>query len=284
MARPLRIEYAGALYHITSRGNSRGRIFLSDHDKNTFLDTLHLVIKRYGWKCYAYCLMDNHYHLLIETPAPNLSLGMRLLNGSYTQCFNIQNKRTGHVFQGRFKAFVVEKQNYLMALSAYIVLNPVRAKIFRQPNDWQWSSYSATVGKVSAPEWLDTSYIMEQFGDTKKEAVAQYGRFVAEQAGQKSPCDDAVGQVFVGGETFLEEMRDKIAEKYDQIEIPRDQRHADRPALKGYFDGIKTKCERNDKIIKAHIKYGYKQAEIARHLGLHYVTVSKVINAERLKC
>src|SRR3989339_1029655 len=220
MARPLRIEYAGALYHITSRGNARGRIFLSDEDKNMFLRTVRLVVERYKWKCYAYCLMNNHYHLLIETTMPNLSLGMRQLNGVYTQFFNRKHKKTGHVFQGRYKAFIVEKQNYLMALSAYIVLNPVRAKMVCQPDDWQWSSYRATIGRELPPKWLDTGYIAEQFGASLRESIKRYQIFVAEQMGQKAPWGDVVGQVFMGGEAFMEDMGVKVAEKYNQIEIP----------------------------------------------------------------
>lgn len=278
MARPLRIEYAGALYHITSRGNARQRIFLSDEDFRMFLKTLNLVVKRYRWKCYAYCLMSNHYHLLIETPAPNLSLGMRQLNGVYTQSFNRKLKRAGHLFQGRFKAYVVEKQNYLMALSAYIVLNPLRAKLVKKLSDWQWSSYRSAIGKEPAPPWLDASYLVEQFGSSQKEAKYRYQLFVAEQSVQKSPWDDVTGQIFIGEQTFIEDMSVKAADKHNQIEIPQQQRYAGRPELTKLFAGAKTTAERNLKIIEAHIKYGYKQVEIARYLNLHYVTVSRAIN------
>jgi len=279
MARPLRIEYAGALYHITSRGNARGKIFLSDEDNRIFLNILRRVIERYGWKCYSYCLMQNHYHLLIETPAPNLSLGMRQLNGVYTQSFNHKHKKTGHVFQGRFKALVVEKQNYLLALSAYIVLNPVRAKIVNNPGDWEWSSYNAPIGKKPGHSWLCTSYIIEQFGASPKEARLNYQRFVADQAGRQSPWNGLVGQLFVGGSAFIEEMAAKVAGKHSQVEIPRQQRQPNRPELKDIFADAKTTSARNAKIVEAHIKHGYKQAAIAKHLNLHYVTVSRTITA-----
>jgi len=136
MARPLRIEYEGALYHITTRGNARAAIFLADEDRNLFLKTLSEVPIRYGWICHAYCLMPNHYHLLVETPSPNLSRGMQLLNGIYTQEFNRQHKRSGHLFQGRFKAILVEKESHLLELARYIVLNPVRAGMVTSIDDW----------------------------------------------------------------------------------------------------------------------------------------------------
>jgi len=113
MARPLRLEFAGAVYHLTSRGNARQKVFFTDDDRQLFLDTLAQVVSRYGWICHAYCLMANHYHLLVETPKANLSIGMRQLNGIYTQSFNRQHKRVGHLFQGRFKAILVEKEFYL---------------------------------------------------------------------------------------------------------------------------------------------------------------------------
>ncbi len=129
MARPLRIEYSGAVYHVTSRGNARSDIFHSDHNREEFLFILDTVVRRFNWLCHAYCLMDNHYHLLIETPDGNLSLGMRQLNGIYTQKYNYLHGKTGHVFQGRYKAILVDKESYLLELSRYVVLNPVRAKM-----------------------------------------------------------------------------------------------------------------------------------------------------------
>src|SRR3989339_1664941 len=127
MTRPLRIEYPGAVYHVTSRGNEKKAVFKDDQDRESFLNTLYRVNKRYNWLCHAYCLMTNHYHLLIETPNANLSTGMRQLNGVYTQALNRRRNRVGHVFQGRYKAVLVQKDNHLLELCRYIVLNPVRA-------------------------------------------------------------------------------------------------------------------------------------------------------------
>ena len=168
MARPLRLEFPGAIYHLTGRGNARQKIFFRDADRQLFLDVLARVVGRYGWICHAYCLMANHYHLLVETPKPNLSLGMRQLNGIYTQAFNRSHRRVGHLFQGRFKAILVEKESYLLELCRYIVLNPVRVKGNAQTGTWKWSSYRATAGLVSTPEFLTIDWVLGQFGKTER--------------------------------------------------------------------------------------------------------------------
>jgi REP element-mobilizing transposase RayT len=138
MARPLRLEFPGAVYHLTSRGNARQNIFFTDADRELYLSTLAGVVRRYRWICHAYCLMANHYHLLIETPKANLSIGMRQLNGIYTQSFNRRNQRVGHLFQGRFKAILVEKEAHLLELCRYVVLNPVRVKGGASAQSWKW--------------------------------------------------------------------------------------------------------------------------------------------------
>lgn len=164
MSRPLRLEFPGAIYHVTSRGNARQAIVADDRDRSQWLTLLAHVVARYGWLCHAYCLMDNHYHLLIETPQPNLSLGMRQLNGRYTQAYNRRHARVGHLFQGRFTAILVEKEAHLLELCRYVVLNPVRANLVTHPRLWAWSSYRATVGETKAPVWLMTDWILSQFG------------------------------------------------------------------------------------------------------------------------
>ena len=156
MARPLRLEFAGALYHVTARGDGREDIYRADGDRRLFLDVLAEVWERCNWTVHAYCLMTNHYHLLVETPDANLAKGMRQLNGVYTQRFNRTYERVGHVFQGRYKAILVQKETYLLELARYVVLNPVRARMVRRAGDWPWSSYRAMVGEAAAPEWLQT--------------------------------------------------------------------------------------------------------------------------------
>src|SRR5512142_907392 len=135
MARPLRLEFAGALYHVTSRGDGQEDVFTSDNDRAVFLDVLGQVCERFNWTVHAYCLMGNHYHLVLETPDGNLAKGMRQLNGVYTQRFNRQHKRVGHVFQGRYKAILEQKESYLLELARYVVLNPVRARMVRSARE-----------------------------------------------------------------------------------------------------------------------------------------------------
>lgn len=157
MAKPLRIEFAGALYHVTSRGNERKAIYFDDQDREKSLDLLEHVCKRFGWICHAYCLMTNHYHLLIETANGDLSKGMRQLNGVYTQYVNRAYVRVGHLFQGRYQAILVQKEDYLLELSRYVVLNPVRAGMVALPGEWEWSSYRATLGHADVPAYSGPS-------------------------------------------------------------------------------------------------------------------------------
>lgn len=140
MARPLRPEYPGGVYHITSRGNARENIFVDNADRERCLSVLGDAVAKYNRLCHAYCLMDNHYHALIETPDPTLCMGMRQLNGVYTQAFNRRHRRVGHVFQERYKSILVEKEAHLLELCRYVALNPVRAGLVNDPGKWQWSS------------------------------------------------------------------------------------------------------------------------------------------------
>jgi len=205
MARPLRLEFAGALYHVTARGNARQRIYLDEEDRRAYLDLLGKEVGQQGWCCYAYCLMDNHYHLLIETPEPNLVAGMRRLNGVYTQAFNRRHRRVGHLFQGRYKAIVVDKDAYLRELCRYIVLNPVRAKAVKRPERWPWSSYGATLGEGPAPSWLAVEEVRALFPGR-----GAYRRFVEEGMGGDSPWTVLRGQIYLGGEDFLKRMQRRL--------------------------------------------------------------------------
>lgn len=255
MARPLRIEYEGAVYHVTSRGNAKKRIFKDDIDRDKFLETLSIVVNRFNWLCHAYCLMDNHYHLLIETPEANLSRGMRQLNGVYTQSYNRRHKKTGHIFQGRYKAVLVEKENYLLELSRYVVLNPVRAGITEKPEHWKWSSYSATAGIKKTPHYLTVDWILGQFGSIRRKAEKQYKEFVLSGIKEESPWKKLKGQILLGEGEFIEKFKDLLAQKEEIKEIPRMQRYASRPAIADIFkEKILDKQTRNRQMYKAHIK------------------------------
>lgn len=277
MTRPLRIEFAGAVYHITSRGNARENIFIDKEDRRLFLSLLEDMKERYNWLCYAYCLMSNHYHLLIETPDGNLSRGMRQLNGVYTQRFNKRHGRTGHIFQGRFKAILVQKESYLLELCRYVVLNPVRAGLVSYPEEWKWSSYLATMGMVEKPKFLCSDWILAQFGHDIVTARKAYRDFVITGIKKESPWKDLKGSTFLGKENFVEEVREFLKGKERIKEIPRIERFVGRPPLKKIFGEIKTKPLEVKGMYAAHVQYGYTLKEIGDFLGIHYSTVSKLL-------
>lgn len=206
MARQLRLEYPGALYHLTARGNAQQPIFLDETDRHYFLTCLGQEILQQQWRCYAYCLMDNHYHLLIETPEPNLSRGMRRLNGRYTQRFNRRHHRVGHVLQGRFKSLLVERETYLLELCRYLVLNPVRAGLVTTPHEWPWSSYGPTAGAQSSPSWLARDQVWSLFDSHQARAQSAYRQFVTQGIGTPSPWPQITGQIFLGSAAFRERM------------------------------------------------------------------------------
>jgi REP-associated tyrosine transposase len=223
MVRPLRLEFEGALYHVTSHGDRRGDIYETDEDRQAFLSLLGSVCDRRNWVCHAYCLMGNHYHLLIETPDANLARGMRQLNGMYTRKFNVAHGRVGHVFQGRYKAIVVDADEYLMELARYIVLNPVRANMVARPEEWPWSSYVPMGNRRVAPGWLEVDGMLAYFGQNRRSAVLAYRRFVMAGIGQESPWGQLKGQIYLGDERFLEAMQDRLDEQSDCVEFPRAQ-------------------------------------------------------------
>jgi len=267
MARPLRIEFDGAVYHVTSRGNAREDIYLSDSDRKTFLEVLEHVVDRFGWVCHAWCLMSNHYHMLIETPKGNLSQGMRQLNGIYTQRFNREHQRVGHVFQGRFKAILIEKDAHLLELCRYIVRNPVAAGMVKSAQDWKWSSYQETARLSPKTSLTTTAWVLEQFGGSKE----RYIQFVADALMTDAPLTEATGSNVLGGESFHEEVQKHInANK----EAPRAQKHIARRTLEGIETSGKSRAEW---MAEAHRKHGYTMKEVADYAGVHYSLVSKII-------
>jgi putative transposase len=183
MPRPHRVQVPGGLYHLTSRGNRRQRIFLDDHDRHRFLDLAGSVAGRRGWLCAAYCLMPNHYHLLLETPEADLSAGMQEINSRHAMWFNWRYELDGHLFQGRFKSVLVESETHLLELSRYIVLNPVRAGLCESAAQWIWSSYRATLGVDPKPDLLTSDRILEHFGPAPDTARLHYATFVQEANG-----------------------------------------------------------------------------------------------------
>lgn len=282
MARPLRIEYEGALHYVASRGkNAETRapssleIYLDDVDRNRFLEILADTVERFGWSCHAYCLMDNHYHLLIETPEPNLSRGMKHLNGVYTQWFNRQHSRSGPLVQGRFKSIIVEKESYLLELARDIVLIPVRAKTARGPRDWKWSSYRATAGVVKLPQFLTTNWLLAQFNRNPVEAVRAYREFV-KQGKNVDIWKDVTAGVLLGSESFVQSLRPLLRDPKENRASRREERLATRPSLKKLFSEVKDKATRNERIHAAVRTHQYTLQEVADQLGLCYSTISVI--------
>jgi putative transposase len=244
-----------------------------------FLGVLSSVVARFAWICHAYCLMENHYHLLLETPRGNLSRGMRHLNGVYTQYFNRRHKRMGHLFQGRYKAVLVEKESHLLSLCRYVVLNPVRAGLVRLPGYWKWSSYRATVGEVKKPDYLKADWVLAQFGCKQGDAIRAYREYVSEGVEEKSPWASLKGQILLGTDEFVERIRVVLKGKEGVREVPRVQRFLTRPSLEDLFRGEKRSAagKLDEAIRKAYHDHGYYLREIAEYLGVHYATVSRAL-------
>lgn len=271
MARPIRIEVEGGLYHVTSRGNARQKIYSGREDYEIFLQVLSDVVDRYGWIVHAYCLMTNHYHLLVETPQANLSAGMRQLNGVFTQKINLRYQRPGHLFQGRYKAFFVEKDSYLLELSRYIVLNPVRAGMVSSPDKWPWSSLMATAGYETKPGFLHTDWLLGLFDSSKPEAEKRYIHFVEEGLTCENPLEKAKGGFILGREGFIKKARN-LLDKPETEEIIRKERYAARPSLEEIFRDRK----RDEAIHESVCRWGYRLKDVGDYAGLHYSRVSKI--------
>ena len=220
--------------------------------------------------------MDNHYHLLIQTPDGNLSKGMRQLNGVYTQASNRRHKRVGHLFQGRFKAILVDGDAYLLELSRYVVLNPVRARMTRKPDSWPWSSYRASVGLELAPDWLAVDGLLVLFAKRRSLAQARYAQFVLEGIKAKSPWDDLKGQVFLGDEGFVQRMQAHLQLNGDDVQIPLAQR---RPLAPTLAEVELREADRNAAIRAAHATGAYSYQQIAEHFGMHFTTVGRIVRA-----
>jgi REP element-mobilizing transposase RayT len=262
---------------VTSRGDGREPIVLADADRQLLLDVLGAVVESFGWLCHAYCLMTNHYHVLVETPEANLSRGMRQLNGVYTQRFNRRYRRTGHVFQGRFHAVLVERESHLVELARYVVLNPVRAGMVAAAEDYRWSSLRATLGLSSPPRWLGVSALLSAFGSR-----ARYLTFVREGVGEAPPWDRLRGSL-LGSDAFVERLSPRLEGASAQCEVPRRERFAHRDGLDAIFTPqvVASRAARNERIREATRARVYSAAEIGRHLGLHYSTVAKIAAGRR---
>lgn len=263
MARPLRIHYPGAVYHVTSRGNERRSIYRDDTDRAIFLEVLAHVAERYGWVVHAYCLMGNHYHLLVETPHANIAIGMRQLNGLYAQRFNRRHGRVGHLFQGRYAAILIQKERHFLRAARYVVRNPVRANLCASPEQWRCSSCAATAGLVPPPAFLTVEPLRRCFGDGGAGCTG-YLEFVSKE--DSTFRADLRGEIYLGDDVFARTHADPDASP----EVPRTQRHPVTPELQELFDRHGRHA-----IAIAYRDHGYSLRQIADHLGIHYATVSR---------
>ncbi|MBL4622446.1 MAG: transposase [Immundisolibacteraceae bacterium] len=277
MVRPLRLEYAGAIYHVTSRGDRREPICENNDDRKSWLETLASVCERFNWRVHAYCLMDNHYHLVVETIDGNLSKGMRQLNGVYTQHYNRSHNRAGHVFQGRYKAVHVDKEAYLLELSRYVVLNPVRAGMVDQAADWAWSSYPGMIGRRPCPEWFETDWLLSHFGQQRRRATRRYIDYVRAGIGLPSIWENLQKQIFLGGENFINQHLSVIDEKASLEDIPVQQKTALAKPIGFYQERYP---DNNRAIKQAFLSGGHTLKEIGDHFGKHYSTISRIVNKQ----
>ena len=278
MARPLRLEFEGAIYHVTARGNRREPIFRDDRDRIRLLAIVERAMARFDAVAFAYCLMGNHYHLVLQTRRPNLSRLMRHINGLYTQAYNRRHAQVGHLLQGRFKAVLVDTDAYFLEACRYVDLNPVRANCVPQPGDWAWSSYRAHAGQALAPMWLDSSALHRQLSPRSDEGPQRYAQFVA--AGREVKLWEAGlnGQIYLGDDRFVRRMQTRARQVNDR-EIPKSQRRPRARPLSWYL----AEHDRNAAIAMAYREGGHTQTAIANACGLSVSRVSRLIASNEAK-
>jgi REP element-mobilizing transposase RayT len=261
------------LYHVTSRGDGREDIYLDDTDRVMWLEVFGQTCERFNWVCHAWYQMTNHYHVVIETPDANLSQGMRQLNGVYTQRFNKAHRRVGHVFQGRYKGILVERDSYLLELARYVVLNPLRARMVDALEEWPWSSYLATCGQVPCAPWLQTDWIFGHFSSEREKAIQHYVRFVHEGARLPSVWSQLKAHIYLGSDGFVRRMQAMLVNKDKIAEIPRAQR---RPVSQSLAE-FEQRFPRHEAMARAYLSGQHSMAKIAEHFGMHYTTVSRAV-------
>jgi putative transposase len=284
MARPLRIEYEGAFYHVTARGNERKEIYKNDRDREKFLEYLASAVERYKAKIHVYCLMSNHYHMLIETPSGNLSQIMRHVNGSYTAYFNAKRDRSGHLFQGRYKAILVDKDAYAGELSRYIHLNPVRAGMTEDPEEYEWSSYRAYIRKSRTRKWLTEEFILGYFGDREQAARKCYQEFINALIGKEyvSPLGEAVGGCILGRRGFVEKIKELyLGETKITRDLPAVREIKSGPSFAEIRESVKVVMGENERDFKktalfiSHRFSGKSLREIGKEYGISESGVSQ---------
>ena len=286
MSRPLRIEYPGAFYHVTSRGNERKMVFQSTRDREKYLSYLESAHDRYGAIIHVYCLMGNHYHLLLETPRGNLSQVIHHIDGAYTTYFNVKRDRSGHLFQGRFKGILVDKDAYCKELSRYIHLNPVRAGMVKSPSEYPWSSYRSFIGKDKKPDWLTMELVLGDFGGEGKKGYRRYREYVerGETKEQESPINRVIASTFLGSEEFINNIRMEYLEKkkIDKRNIPAMKKILKGPSLDDIEKAVVQVLGKDHTLYNkmciylSHQHSGMRLDEIGAHFGMKASAVSQL--------
>jgi REP element-mobilizing transposase RayT len=285
MARPLRIEFAGALYHVMSRGNGRQRIVRDDADRERRLDWLRRTVETYGWRLHAFVLMTTHDHLFVETPEPNLSAGMHLLNGSYTSYFNRRHRRVGHLFQGRFKAHLIEEEGYFLEVSRYIHLNPVRASMVERPGEYRWSSCRGYQRAVRTLEWVRYDRVLGELGGDRASSRRAYMRLLdaGVQKGLQPPWAGTLGGLIVGSDVFAARIGRFLGKRRADGEVAQLERVRQRPSLERIIEEVGrhfgregsgwspgTRCDNASRAVAAYLArrcFGYGARAVAEALG-----------------
>jgi putative transposase len=285
MGRPLRIEYPDAFYHITARGNERQNIFRSNRDRERFLGYFDSATERYKAIIHAYCLMDNHYHLLLQTPGGNLSQIMHHINGAYTNYFNKKRERSGHLFQGRYKALLVDIDEYAQELSRYIHLNPVRAGMIENPEQFKWTSYRYYIGLKESPKWLFTDFILNLFNRNASTAKNQYRMFVesiVDMVVDENPFKNVFASTILGGRSFINEIRERhLGKKKPDRDLPDLNCFLEIPDLEQIIEqtaavfGEDTALLKKVQIYLCHKFSGQKLKDIGMHFGIGLSGVSQ---------
>jgi len=273
MSRPLRLEFPGALYHVTARGNRLASIFHDDDDRRAWMGMLRDTCARFNMTVHAYCQMTNHYHLLLETADGNLSRGMHYLNGVYAQHVNRRHALVGHLFQGRYRAILVQRERHLLELARYIVLNPVRASMVASAGQWDWSSYHWTAANAVAPPWLNTAWLLGQFSETRNEAVQRYRDFVQQGIGCNSPMQQTKYQLILGDAGFIAQQR-KHTWRGPLRGIVKAQRQHGVLSLREYRVRYPL---RNEAMARAFQSAAYSLSQIAASFGVSRKTVSRAV-------
>ena len=281
MARRLRIQAPGIIYHVVSRGNGRQTVFLDDVDRWRFLALLGRTCSRHGLPCLAYCLMENHYHALLRTTDSNLSAAVHFLNACYAQWWNRRHRSVGHVWQGRFYSQLVQDTHYFHAAVAYVLRNPIRAGICRSPAEWRWSSFRASIGVAQPPEYLACDLLWQLLGTVSPMAGQERVKALVElDQDPLEPEERARARTVFAGDCEFANRARSFASATDLQDVATRDRVAGRPSIDSLFQAVTSRCERDDQIRRARTEWCYSLRDIGNHLGLHYSTVSKICSAE----